>query len=106
MKKLLIVALLLAGLSLFAQQAEENENQPEVQVQEQTQTQTQAGTTQDLRARFQNIEVYRDTEESQIQVDDLKPGQSTLKERQASKWNAGAKRVYLERFQKSNKLLY
>ena len=87
MKKVLAVALLFTGVGLFAQQAE--------------QTQTQTQTTDDVRARFRNVETYRDTEESQVQVDDLKPGQSALKERQESKSTAGAKRVYLERFQKS-----
>ncbi len=92
MKKVLAIALLFTGVGLFAQQAEQTEKQTQ--------------TTEDVRARFRNVETYRDTEESQIQVDDLKPGQSALKERQESKSTAGAQRIYLERFQKSNKLLY
>ncbi len=102
MRKVLAIALLLIGVGLFAQDA----TQAETQEQPQAQTQTQTQATEDVRARFQNVEVFRDTEESQIQVDDLKPGQSAMKERQESKTTAGAKRIYLERFQTSNKLLY
>ncbi|MCD4828723.1 MAG: hypothetical protein K8R90_04735 [Candidatus Cloacimonetes bacterium] len=55
---------------------------------------------------FGNAQRFTDEEVITIEVEQLKPESSTLKERKAAKAEAGRKRFFMEAYKKSNKLLY
>jgi len=57
-------------------------------------------------ANFGNAQRYTDEEVITIEIEQLKPESSALKERKAAKVKAGRKRFYMEAFRRSNRLLY
>ena len=57
-------------------------------------------------AGFGNAQRFTDEEVVTVEIEQLKPESSALKERKAAKVKAGRKRFYMEAYKKSNRLLY
>ena len=57
-------------------------------------------------AGFNNAQRFTDEEVITVEIEQLKPESSALKERKAAKVKAGRKRYYMEAYRHSNRLLY